>query len=170
MHADADGEGIIAVVAIAVRAVQLGADRAAEPAQRQAAAHGALGVVLGRLVGAECSEQAVAGVLQHPAAMRLHDGGGARERAVHQRARVLGIEPLAHARRADDVHEQDADLLQRLRRGRGRVVRRSQRVEPGPHRPERTVDDRVAKQGTLRFERGDAAFQLLLLGCHEGGA
>jgi len=122
------------------------------------------------LVGAKRREQAVAGVLQHPAAVRLHDAGGARERAVHQRARVLGIEPLRHARRADDIHEDDRHLLQRLRRGDGCTVGGAQRGEPGLHRPERAGDDRIAEQRALRFERGDGGFELLLLGCHGGKA
>jgi hypothetical protein len=171
VHADADGEGVaVVVVNGAVCALELGADRAAEAAQRQAAAHGALGVVLGGLVGTERREQAVAGVLQHLAAMLADDGGGARQRPVHQRAGVLGVEPLRHARRADDVHEEDAHLLERLRRGGRRGGGSAQCGEPRPHRPQGAGDDRVAEHRTLGFERGDRCFELVYLRRHEAEA
>jgi hypothetical protein len=43
-----------------------------------------------------------------------HDRGAALERVVHHGADLFRIELLAQRGRADDVEEQDADLLQRL--------------------------------------------------------
>ena len=65
--------------------------------QRQAGAHRALGIVLPRLDGAEHGQHAVAGVIQHLAAVLRDDGGELRERAVHHRARRLRVELLARA-------------------------------------------------------------------------
>ena len=64
---DADAH-VEAVVAVGCAAPPRRAPALVE--QRQAAAHRALGVVFARLVGAEHREQAVAGVLQHLAAVR----------------------------------------------------------------------------------------------------
>ena len=104
---------------VPVRHADLGAERPAELEQREAAAHGALGVVLARFVGTERGEDVVAGVLQHLAGVGLDDGRAARQRVVHHGADRLGIEALGQQGRADHVHEQDADLAQRLRRQRG---------------------------------------------------
>ena len=81
VDADADVEAVVAVLAL-----HFGAERAASREQGQAAAHGALGIVFARFVGAEDGQQVVAGVLQHLAAVGLDDGGAARQRAVHHRA------------------------------------------------------------------------------------
>ena len=56
-------------------ASHFGAEVLAELEQGQAAAHGALGVVLARFVGAEDGQDVVAGVLQHLAAVCFDDGG-----------------------------------------------------------------------------------------------
>ena len=74
VDADAHVEAVVAV-----RCLHFGAERLAEFEQREAAAHGALGVVLARLVGAEGGQHAVAGVLQHLAAVCLDDGRAARQ-------------------------------------------------------------------------------------------
>ena len=63
---------------VAVRGLHFGAERLAEFEQRQPATHRALGVVFARFVGAEGGQHAVAGVLQHLAAVRLDDGSDAR--------------------------------------------------------------------------------------------
>ena len=73
VDADADVEA-----GVAVGGLDFGAERLAEFEQRQAAAHGALGVVFAGLVGTEGGEDVVAGVLQHLAAVRLDDGRAAR--------------------------------------------------------------------------------------------
>ena len=113
VDADAHVEAVVAV-----RAPDLGAERPAELEQREAAAHGALGVVLARFVGTERGQDVVAGVLQHLAGVGLDHGRAARQRVVHHRADRLGIEALGQQGRADHVHEEDADLAQRLRRNR----------------------------------------------------
>ena len=91
----------------------------AEFEQGQAAAHGTLGVVFAGFVGAEGGQDAVAGVLQHLAAVRLDDGRPARQGVVHHGADRLGVEVLGERGRADHVQEQDADLPEGLC-GRGR--------------------------------------------------
>jgi hypothetical protein len=80
--------------------------------QREAGPHGALGVVLARALRAERGEQAVAGVLQHLAAVRLDLRGAAGQQTIHHRMDVLRVEAPAQRRRADDIHEQHADLAQ----------------------------------------------------------
>ena len=142
-----------------VRSLDLGADDLAEREQREARAHGALGVVLARFVGAEGGEDVVAGVLEHLAAVRLDDRGAARQRVVHHAADGFGVESLRERRRADDVHEEDADLPQRLRRHRIDGRRRQQRREPGAQRRHAGVDDGVAEQAALRLEGGDRGFE-----------
>ena len=84
----------------------------AEFEQGQAAAHGAFGVVLAGLVGTEGGQHVVAGVLQHLAAVGLDDRGAARQGTVHHGADGFGVEVLGERGRADDVEEQDADLLE----------------------------------------------------------
>ena len=74
--------------------------------QRQPGAHGALGVVFPGTLGAEHGELAVAGVLQHLAAVRLDDGGAALQSTLDHRMKVLGVEMLSQCRRADDVEKQ----------------------------------------------------------------
>ena len=44
----------------------------------------------------------------------LHDGRAALEHIVHHSADLFRVEPLAQRCRADNVQDQDADLLQRL--------------------------------------------------------
>jgi hypothetical protein len=78
--------------------------------QGEARANSALSVVLSCCVGAEDSQHAVTGVIQHLAAMRLDDAGETREGAVHHNVGLLGIEVLAQRSGADDVEEQDGDL------------------------------------------------------------
>jgi len=58
---------------VAVSRLHFGAYRFAEIQQREAAAYGALGIVLGRDVRAKGSQDAVAGVIQHLAAVGFHD-------------------------------------------------------------------------------------------------
>ena len=134
--------------------------RRAELEQGEAAAHRALGVVFGGLVGAERGEQVVAGVLQHLAAVRRDDRAAAGEHAVHHRGDRLRVEVLAERRRADDVEKEDGDLAQRLRRLVGRLA---QRREPCLQAAQRRVDHLVAELATLRLQRGDARIESLLL-------
>ena len=68
---------------------------ALEPAfgqQSEPGAHRPFGIVFFRALGAEHREQAVAGVLQDPAAMRLDDRGAAREETVDDGLQVFGVE------------------------------------------------------------------------------
>ena len=112
-----------------------------------------------RCLGAEGGEHAVAGVLQHPAVVRLHDRGEALERAVHHRVDLLGLEMLAHRRGADDVDEQHRHLLELLAHRR---PLRALRGQLAPQRRERRVDDGIAERRPLRFERSDGGGELYL--------
>ena len=111
-----------------------------------------------RFLGAERREHAVAGVLQDPPVVRSHGRGEALERAVHHGVDVLGLEPLADRRRADDVDEEHRHLLQLL--VRRRVVVRLQRRQLAPQRLERKLDDGVPEHRPLRLERGDGGGEL----------
>ena len=113
-------------------------------------------------LGAEGGQHAVAGVLQHAAAVGLRHGGEARERAVHHRVDRLGVELLAHGGGADHVDEQHRHLLQLLcAAAAGGAAARPARAQ----RRQRGVDHRVAEQRALRFERGDRRGQLLRAAC-----
>ena len=115
VHADADVE-----IATTVAAQHEFALAFCFVEKRQAGAHGALRIVLTRCVGAEDGQQAVAGVIQNLAVGRVDDGREARQCAVHHGVDLLGVEVLAQRGGADDVEEQDRDLLQRLG---GRLIR-----------------------------------------------
>ena len=127
VDADANVEAFVTV-----RRPHFGAERLAEVEQGQAAAHGALGVVFLGFVGAEGGQDAVAGVLQDLAGMRLDDGRAACQGVVHDGADRLGVEVLSEGGRADHVEEQDADLPEALCRHRRRCGRAGQRLELGP--------------------------------------
>ena len=159
VDADADAEA-----AVAMRRLHLGAERLSFGQQREAAAHGALGIVFADFVGAEGGEQVVAGVLQHLAAMRRDDGAEARQRAIDHGMRLFRIETLRQGGRADEVEEQDADLAQRLPGRRGGL---GQLGQPGAQAGDRCIDHRIAEDRPLGFERRDAGLQLLLWR-HEG--
>ena len=148
---------------VAVAARHLLARGPALGQQRQAAAHRTFGVVLARFVGAEDGEQVVARVLQHPAAMRLHHRGAARQGAVHDGRDFLRVQALAERGRADHVHEEDGDLLELLghaaghrRRGQGGRQCGDARAQ----RCDRQVDHRIAEQRALRLEGGQPRLQL----------
>ena len=124
---------------------------------REPRPHRALGVVLERLVGAEHGEQAVTGVLQHPALALLDDGGQAFEGTVHHGVHVFRVELLAQVGGADHIHEQHGDGLQPLlAAARPRLCCRELVAQRG----QRHVGDRVAEHGPLRFERGNRRFDL----------
>ena len=159
VQADANVEA-----AVAVGALDLGAKGAALGEQRQAAAHGALGVVFARQIGAEHREQVVAGVLQDLAVVCLDDCRAARERAVHHGVDFLGVEALAQLRRADDVEKEDRDLLERLA---GASVR-GQFGEPGAQRGQAGVDEGVAEQAALSFQPFDDGLELFTFRWHCG--
>ena len=63
--------------------------------------------------------------------------------------------------RADDVQEEDADLLEDLLRPGGRSAGRGQCDEPCAQRRRRHVDHRVSNRGALGFEGGNGDFELL---------
>ncbi len=130
--------------------------------QRQAGVHGALRIVFAHLVRAERSEQAVAGVLQDLALMRLDDFRAAREQGVDRGVHVFRIEVLGKRGRADDVEEQHAHLAQRLL-GRRRGV---ERCQFGAQRGERRIGKRAAEHRALVLERRDGTFDFLPLGRH----
>ena len=157
MDADANVEAGVAVSCPHFRAQCF-----AEIQQREAAAHGALGIVLGRAVRAKGGQDAVAGVLQHLAAVGFHDGRATRQRTVHHRADFLGIEVLRQRGRSHHIHEEDADVLEdlgvMLHGGSGTQCR-----EPTAQRPERRIGDGVAQEGSLRLQALDGEFQLLKL-------
>jgi len=149
---------------MAETSLHFGAKHLAECELREATRYGALGVILSRLVGAEHSQDAVARVLQHLAAMFLHQRSQAVQRPVHHFADGLGIQMLAERSRADDVEKQDGDLLQRLHEiGRVRFRESSQlRAQRSYAR----VDDSVTQDTALRLDGGDRGFELLLLRGH----
>jgi hypothetical protein len=118
--------------------------------------HGPLGIVLARFDGAEDRQQAVPGVLEDPAVLRLDDRREAPERAVHDGLNVLGLEPTAQPRGFHDIREQNRHRLELLL---GYV----EASEPGAQRGERRVDDRVTQDGALGLQGGDAAFELFPL-------
>ena len=79
---------------VAMSRLHLLADGPALGQQGEAAVHRALGIVFAHFVGAEGGEQVVAGVLQHPAAVRLDDGAEARQRAVDDGMDLFRVEVL----------------------------------------------------------------------------
>jgi hypothetical protein len=87
--------------------------------QCEARVHGARGVVFAGLVCAEHRQQTVTRVLQDLAAVRLDDGSSARKCPVHHCVGVLRIQVLGERRGADDIEEEDGDLLESLRRCAG---------------------------------------------------
>ena len=159
VDADADVEAVVAV-----RRPHFGAERLAELEQGQAAAHGALGVVFAGFVGTEGGQDAVAGVLQHLAGVRLDDGRAARQGVVHDRADRLGVEVLGERGRADHVEEQDADLPEASAPARTAL-------RPGGSAPPSLAlaadrsgfDDRIPQRRPLTFQGGNRGFELLLL-------
>ena len=124
---------------------------------RKTGSHSAFGVVFERLVGAEHSQQAVAGVLQNAALPGVHDRGQALERGVHHRVHVFGVELLAQVGRADHVHEQHRHRLQPLL---GRTRMRPGQCQLLAQRRERHFRDRVSQHCALRFERCNRGFDL----------
>ena len=126
--------------------------------QREARAHRAFGIVLARDIGAERSRQAVAHETQHASAVRFDDGAESGQRTVHQGQRVFGVEQLTHARRVRYIGEQYGDLLELLggaaRALAGRGKRRTQGRKSG-------IDDCVAEERALRFQRADCLFDLI---------
>ena len=106
VHADAYVEALVAMLAL-----HFGAERAPFREQSKTAADSPLGIVFAGFVGPEHSQQVVAGVLQHLTVMGLDDGRAARQAAVHDGVDFLRVEVLAQQGRADDVEEQDVDLL-----------------------------------------------------------
>jgi len=158
VHAGADVEG-----PVAVRSAHFSAEHLAELEQREAAAHGALGVVFASFGRAEDREHVVAGVLQHLASVRLDDRRRARQRVVHHGADRFRVEVLRERGRADHVHEQDAHLLERLRRSARRCCRAGERSELDAGRRQQRFDQRIPERGPLTFERGDRGFELLHL-------
>ena len=109
MNTDAHVEAGVAVLAQHPLALLLaGVD------QREPGTHGTLRIVLAGFVRAENGQHAVAGEFEHLAVVLPDDGRKLRERTVHHRAGLLGVEMLAQVGRADDVEEQDGDLLERL--------------------------------------------------------
>jgi hypothetical protein len=127
--------------------------------QRQAGTHGAFRVVLDGTLGAEGGEQAVAGVLEHLAAMALHQGCAYHQQTVHDLLDVFGVEVLAQRRGADDV--QHLHLLEQPLRPCGEL-RRASRAQ----RCQRGVGHRIAQHPPLRFQGLDGGLELLQLGRH----
>ena len=123
---------------------------------RQRGAHGTFGVVLARLPGAEGGQQAVAGVLQHRAALGPHVCRVALQLAVDQLVHGFGVQRQADGGGAGDIDEEHADVAQAL--FTRAVAERSQlRLQ----RPDGGVDDRVAEQPALRMQRSDGLQQRL---------
>ncbi len=137
--------------------------------QGQTAAHGALGVVFARLVGAERGQDVVAGVLQDLAALRLDDGRAARQGVVHRGADGFGVEVLGKRGGAHRVQEQDGDLPEALG-GRSRCWRGGQGAQPGACRCQQRFDDSIPQSRALAFKGRYRDFELLLFGRHRHAA
>ena len=147
---------------VAVTGQDFCAKGSAQLQQRQAAVHGALGVVFAGFVYTEGGQDVVASVLQHFAAVGNNHGRAACKRIVHHGADGLRVQLLAEVGGADHVQEQDAHLLESLG-GFDRSCRRGDQCgEPGLQWRHRHVHHCIAKQRTLGFKRLDPGFELLL--------
>lgn len=67
---------------------------------------------------------------------------------------------------ANDIQEQDADLLQDLGGFRGVGPRGPAAYSVGPHRAERSIDHRVGQQGALGLEGSNTRCELVLFRGH----
>ena len=162
VHADAHVEARVAVLAQHPLTLLLaGVD------QREPGTHRALRIVLAGFVRAEYGQHAVAGEFEHLAVVPPDDGRELRERTVHHRAGLLGVETLAQVGRADDVEEQNGGLLERLVLERIRGCNR-QRGELASERSKRRIDDGIAQHRTLRFQHTDGGFEFLTFARHRG--
>ena len=157
VDADAHAEAVDAVLALEPRA------RARRlPEDVETGADGALGVVLEGAVGTEDGEHAVARVLEDLALLLDDDGRQPLERAVHHGVHVFGIEMLAEAGRADDVHEKHGHRLQLRLALRALAQGGELFLQRGDSHP----DDHVAEHGPLRLEGGDGRLNLLRVVFH----
>jgi hypothetical protein len=90
-----------------------------------------------------------------------------RQRTVHHRVNVLGIEALAQLSGTYDIEKQDGGLPKRLSRrfdgGRSRQGR-----EFGTQGGERRVHERISEGGPLGFEPVDGSFESVPLRGHDG--
>jgi hypothetical protein len=131
--------------------------------QRQAAQHGAFGVVLVHLLRAEGGQHAVAGVLHHAAAVAVDQAREGGQRRVHHALDVLRLEVLAQRGGAHHIEEQHRHLAQRLR-GLGFGQARAPRTECG----QRHLDRLVAQQRALHLQLGDGGVDLVAAVGHGG--
>jgi len=120
----------------------------------------ALCVVLLHRLDAERGEHAVSGVLQDFSEVRIDDCGEAKKSSVDQRAQLLRIQLAAELGGPDEIHEEDADLLDDL------LVRRRNVLQGAQSSADRTDDrfeDRFAQQEALRLQERERSLQSLLL-------
>jgi hypothetical protein len=80
-----------------------GAEHFAHFQQGHAAVHGAFGVDFARIIRTEGGLDVAAGLLQHLAAVGLHDGRAARQGVVHHRADGFRVQLLAERGRTHHV-------------------------------------------------------------------
>ena len=114
----------------AIRAFELVVQAAQAVSHLRRGPNGAQGVVLVQPRQAEYGHDRVADVLLDPTAVALEDAAHHLEVARHHLAQGLGVEPLAHARRALEIGEDDRDGLAHLaRRRRGRERRAAEAAE-----------------------------------------
>ena len=125
---------------------------------RQTGSHGELRIVLAGLVGAECGEEPVAGVVHDPATVELHSGGEPLQDPVHQLVDVLGVEPVGDGSGTDDVDEQDRRLSQLLVGSAGWEISCGELIT---ERCQRQVCHRVAERVPLPLDRLDRGRDVL---------
>ena len=128
---------------------------------RQTGSHGELRIVLASLVGAECGEEPVAGVVHDPATVELHSGGEPLQDSVHQLVDVLGVEPVGDGSGTDEVDEQDRRLSQLLVGSAGWEISCGELIT---ERCQRQVGHRVADRVPLPLDRLDRGRDVLAVG------
>ena len=126
--------------------------------EAQAHAHGLLGIIFARVPGTEGSEQAVAGVLQYPAVVRLDGRRATHQQAVEHGVDIVGVEPVRQPRRAHRIEKQHRDLAPLLHGLRGH----GQCRQLGLKRCQRRIDHAVAQHRTLCLQCCNGVLQGLL--------
>ena len=120
----------------------------------QPGTHGALGIVLTRLVHAEGRFDAIAGETQHPALVGFDDGRHAPQRTAEHAQRGFSVHGVGHGGGADDVGKQHRHLPA-LHTGRAQQAGQAGMKRGGGQRKHR-----ITQRGALRNERRDGGAQV----------
>ncbi len=142
----------------------LGVELVERVAHAQGGADRPMGILLLGCAHAEHGHHGVADELLDDAAVGLDVLVPAQEVGVDDRADVLGVELLRQHGEVDEVGEQDGDELALLGDGAADEL-----GALGEQRPEGRVDDGVAEQAALRFERGDSVVDRRQVRHHHAG-